>query len=204
MITAFTDHAWLEYVYWQENDPEVLVKINELIKEIKRDPFKRKRKAWTAKREFSRLLVQKNKWGASISLQSFGDGRHAKCNYYSSKISLLDSFWEVIVRYCYLPSSNTRGTVRTPLLLDWASKPTLKKSYWFILLFQPFSQTQKSVSSNRTCVRIDFSSFIKVNLLYYWFNSFSPGFLLVEIMIYKRWIGTAGIAAGIYCMKMKK
>ena len=40
MITAFTDHAWQEYVYWQENDPEILDKINELIKEIKRDPFK--------------------------------------------------------------------------------------------------------------------------------------------------------------------
>lgn len=44
MITAFTDHAWQEYVYWQENDPEILNKINELIKEIKRDPFKGKGK----------------------------------------------------------------------------------------------------------------------------------------------------------------
>jgi toxin YoeB len=44
MITAFTDHAWQEYVYWQESDPEILDKINELIKEIKRDPFKGKGK----------------------------------------------------------------------------------------------------------------------------------------------------------------
>lgn len=44
MLTAFTDHAWQEYVYWQENDPETLEKINELIKEIKRDPFKGKGK----------------------------------------------------------------------------------------------------------------------------------------------------------------
>lgn len=44
MLTAFTDHAWQEYIYWQENDPETLEKINELIKEIKRDPFKGKGK----------------------------------------------------------------------------------------------------------------------------------------------------------------
>jgi len=44
MLTAFTDHAWQEYIYWQDNDPETLEKINELIKEIKRDPFKGKGK----------------------------------------------------------------------------------------------------------------------------------------------------------------
>jgi toxin YoeB len=40
MLTAFTDHGWEDYVYWQENDPDTLEKINDLIKEIKRDPFK--------------------------------------------------------------------------------------------------------------------------------------------------------------------
>jgi len=44
MIIAFTDHAWQEYVYWQKNDPETLDKINELIREVKRDPFKGKGK----------------------------------------------------------------------------------------------------------------------------------------------------------------
>jgi toxin YoeB len=44
MTTAFTDHAWQEYLYWQENDPVTFAKVNELIKEIKRDPFKGKGK----------------------------------------------------------------------------------------------------------------------------------------------------------------
>lgn len=40
MQVAFTDQAWEEYLYWQEHDADVLEKINELIKEIKRTPFK--------------------------------------------------------------------------------------------------------------------------------------------------------------------
>lgn len=40
MITAFSDHGWEDYVYWQTHDPETLDKINDLIKEITRDPFK--------------------------------------------------------------------------------------------------------------------------------------------------------------------
>lgn len=44
MITAFTDHAWQDYLYWREHDPEILDKINELIKEVSRDPFKGKGK----------------------------------------------------------------------------------------------------------------------------------------------------------------
>ncbi|MDO8965779.1 Txe/YoeB family addiction module toxin [Algoriphagus sp.] len=44
MQVAFTDHAWEEYLYWQEQDADVLEKINELIKEIKRTPFKGKGK----------------------------------------------------------------------------------------------------------------------------------------------------------------
>lgn len=39
MITAFTDHAWEDYQYWQIQ-PETLDRINALIKDIKRDPFK--------------------------------------------------------------------------------------------------------------------------------------------------------------------
>jgi toxin YoeB len=44
MLTAFTDYGWDDYVYWQENDSDTLEKINDLIKEIKRDPFKGKGK----------------------------------------------------------------------------------------------------------------------------------------------------------------
>ncbi|MBA4057281.1 MAG: Txe/YoeB family addiction module toxin [Marivirga sp.] len=40
MQIAFTDHAWDDYLYWQANDTDTLEKINDLIKEIKREPFK--------------------------------------------------------------------------------------------------------------------------------------------------------------------
>jgi toxin YoeB len=40
MQVAFTDNAWDDYLYWQNNDPDTLQKINDLIKEIKREPFK--------------------------------------------------------------------------------------------------------------------------------------------------------------------
>lgn len=44
MQTAFTDNAWDDYLYWQANDSDTLERINELIKEIKREPFKGKGK----------------------------------------------------------------------------------------------------------------------------------------------------------------
>ncbi len=40
MQSAFTDHAWDDYLYWQTNDGGTLQKIHDLIKEIKREPFK--------------------------------------------------------------------------------------------------------------------------------------------------------------------
>jgi toxin YoeB len=40
MQIAFTDHAWDDYQYWQSADPDTLQKINDLIKEIIREPFK--------------------------------------------------------------------------------------------------------------------------------------------------------------------
>lgn len=40
MTVSFTPNGWDNYQYWLQNDPEILSKINALIKEIKRDPFK--------------------------------------------------------------------------------------------------------------------------------------------------------------------
>jgi len=40
MILIFSDDAWEDYLYWQENDKKILKKINRLIKEIQRNPFK--------------------------------------------------------------------------------------------------------------------------------------------------------------------
>jgi len=40
MIVAFTELAWQDYQYWQNNDPKISEKVNDLIKEISGDSFK--------------------------------------------------------------------------------------------------------------------------------------------------------------------
>jgi len=39
MILSFSDDAWEDYLYWQQNDKKILKKLNRLIKEIQREPF---------------------------------------------------------------------------------------------------------------------------------------------------------------------
>ena len=40
MRLLWSDEAWEDYVYWQQNDPKVVQAINDLIRDIRRDPFK--------------------------------------------------------------------------------------------------------------------------------------------------------------------
>jgi toxin YoeB len=40
MRLLWSDEAWEDYVYWQQNDQKVLQSINDLIRDIRRDPFK--------------------------------------------------------------------------------------------------------------------------------------------------------------------
>lgn len=40
MTIAFTPTGWEDYCYWQQEDPRLIEKINALIKDIKRDPFR--------------------------------------------------------------------------------------------------------------------------------------------------------------------
>jgi len=40
MNLTFANEAWQDYLYWQQNDKKILKKINTLVKDIKRDPFK--------------------------------------------------------------------------------------------------------------------------------------------------------------------
>ncbi len=39
MRLLWEDRAWDEYIYWEGQDKKTLKRINEIIKEIKRDPF---------------------------------------------------------------------------------------------------------------------------------------------------------------------
>jgi toxin YoeB len=40
MNISFTSEAWEEYLYFQKNDKKIIKRINALIKEIIRDPYK--------------------------------------------------------------------------------------------------------------------------------------------------------------------
>jgi toxin YoeB len=35
----FSERAWIEYLHWQANDPKLLARVNELIRECQRTPF---------------------------------------------------------------------------------------------------------------------------------------------------------------------
>jgi toxin YoeB len=35
----FSEHAWEDYLYWQQSDRKMLLRINTLIREIQRQPF---------------------------------------------------------------------------------------------------------------------------------------------------------------------
>ena len=39
MKLTFSDEAWEDYLYWQEQDRRMVVRINRLIKETVREPF---------------------------------------------------------------------------------------------------------------------------------------------------------------------
>jgi toxin YoeB len=40
MELVWQTHAWEDYLFWQERDKKILQKINELIRDCLRDPFK--------------------------------------------------------------------------------------------------------------------------------------------------------------------
>ena len=40
MKYVFSDKAWADYLHWQKTDKQILKRVNKLIKEISRDPYK--------------------------------------------------------------------------------------------------------------------------------------------------------------------
>lgn len=44
MKIVFSSQSWEEYLYWQKKDKHILKRINDLIKDIKRTPYKGKGK----------------------------------------------------------------------------------------------------------------------------------------------------------------
>ena len=39
MKILFTEQAWEDYLHWQKNDRAMLKRVNELIRDVQRDPF---------------------------------------------------------------------------------------------------------------------------------------------------------------------
>jgi len=39
MNLVFSDHAWEDYLYWQQNNIKILNRINQLLQDTKRQPF---------------------------------------------------------------------------------------------------------------------------------------------------------------------
>jgi toxin YoeB len=40
MDIVFTPHGWEDFIYWLEIDPDTAMRINDLLKAIRQDPFK--------------------------------------------------------------------------------------------------------------------------------------------------------------------
>ena len=82
MLLTFTEDAWMDYCYWQNQDRKTLKRINKLIKDIQRAPFSGIRKPEPLKYDFqvarSRRIDAENRLiymidGKSVAFLSFKD-----------------------------------------------------------------------------------------------------------------------------------
>lgn len=53
MKIIWSENSWADYLYWQNADKQILKKINQLIKDIQRNPFDGLGKPEPLKHEFS-------------------------------------------------------------------------------------------------------------------------------------------------------
>ena len=53
MKIVFSKNSWEDYIFWQTNDKKMLLKINELIKDIQKTPFEGKGKPEPLKYDLS-------------------------------------------------------------------------------------------------------------------------------------------------------
>lgn len=87
MFIAWTELAWQDYLRWQQEDEKILTVINTLIKDIKRDPFKRLGKPEPLKHDlrgwWSRRITGEHR--LVYRLQGKDDGQQlviAQCRYH--------------------------------------------------------------------------------------------------------------------------
>lgn len=71
MKILFTQEAWEDYLYWQQNDEKIVEKVNELIRNCCRDPFRGIGKPEPLKNElrgfWSRRITQEHRLVYAVS-----------------------------------------------------------------------------------------------------------------------------------------
>ena len=76
MKLIFSDKSWDDYLYWQQTDKQIVKKINQLIKDIKRDPFDGLGKPEPLKHElsgfWSRRITDEHRLVYEVSEYSIG------------------------------------------------------------------------------------------------------------------------------------
>jgi toxin YoeB len=76
MKLIFTEKSWDDYLYWQKSDKQIAKKINQLIKDIKRDPFNGIGKPEPLKHElsgfWSRRITNEHRLVYEVSENSIG------------------------------------------------------------------------------------------------------------------------------------
>jgi toxin YoeB len=76
MKLIFTEKSWDDYLYWQKSDKQIVKKINQLIKDIKRDPFNGIGKPEPLKHElsgfWSRRITDEHRLVYEVSENSIG------------------------------------------------------------------------------------------------------------------------------------
>lgn len=79
MNIEFTEHAWEEYEYWLETDVAIVLRIKDLLKSIKTDPFKGIGKPeplkYGLKGYWSRRITDEHRLVYAVS----GKGKAQKC-----------------------------------------------------------------------------------------------------------------------------
>jgi toxin YoeB len=70
MNVSFTPQAWDEYLYWQRSSPQILTRIHELIKDIRRNPFTGIGKPEPLRHGLAELLVAPSHRRTSHRLQT--------------------------------------------------------------------------------------------------------------------------------------
>lgn len=94
MNYEFTNHAWEEFCYWIDNDPEMADRIKDLLKAIKQDPFNGIGKPEPLKFGFkgfwSRRITQEHRLVYQVSGTK---GLDQKCTIVQCRFHYDDRYW---------------------------------------------------------------------------------------------------------------